>query len=114
MARPFHKPTDELRKQVEAMSAYGVPQKEIGRVIGIDDKTLKKHYSEELERATDRANMKIASMLYKKAVGGDTTCMIFWLKTRAKWSERSQVELTGEDGGPLEISINFVNAKDKS
>ena len=40
MTLPFE-PTPDQRKQVEAMSGYGVPQESIAAVIGIDPKTKK-------------------------------------------------------------------------
>lgn len=41
---------------------------------------------------------------YREHVPPDTTAMIFWLKNRrpAEWRERSHVEHTGADGGPIE------------
>ena len=84
-----HRPTDEQRATVSAMCSYGVPQEEIAAVIGIDDKTLRKYYRTELDTASAKANAKVAQRLYKKCIeDGDTASMIFWLKTRAKWSEK--------------------------
>ena len=40
MARPAHKPDPTIRRQVEAMAGYGVPETDIAGVIGIDPKTL--------------------------------------------------------------------------
>lgn len=99
-----HKPTDETRKQVEAMSSYGVPQKEIAAVFGITDETLAKHYRKELDTACAKANSMIAQRLYKKAMDGDTTSMIFWLKTRGRWAETIKQEHTGKDGGPIVVA----------
>ena len=36
MARPAHKPDAAVRRQVEAMAGYGVPEAEIAGVIGVD------------------------------------------------------------------------------
>jgi len=38
-----HKPTDEQRKLVETSAGLGLPHEQIGALIGIDDKTLRKH-----------------------------------------------------------------------
>lgn len=87
-----HEPTQENRKTVEAMSSYGIPQSDIAKVIGVDDKTLRKYYREELDTATAKANAQVAQRLYKKCLEGDTTSMIFWMKTRAKWAETDKRE----------------------
>ena len=56
MPRHTHKPTPLLRRQVEAMAGYGVPEKDIGGVVGIDPKTLRKHYRQELDHGHVKAN----------------------------------------------------------
>lgn len=97
MANKKHVPDEKTRKQVEAMSSYGIPQKEIAKVIGIADKTLSKHYRHELDTAETKANAMVAGKLYKKCMDGDTTCLIFWLKTRARWSEKDSRDREKED-----------------
>ena len=44
-----HKPTDENRKLVESTSGLGLPHEQIAILVGIDDKTLRKHYRHELD-----------------------------------------------------------------
>jgi hypothetical protein len=90
MARPAHRPEPFLKRQVEAMAAYGVPEDKIARVVGIDAKTLRKHYRDELDTGQTKANSKVAESLYRKATGEgaqSVTAAIFWLKTRAQWKE---------------------------
>ena len=82
-----HKPTDETKGNVRAMASCGVTQEDISKVIGIDSKTLRKYYREELDTSMIKANTVIAQSLYNQAKNGNTAAMIFWLKTRAKWSE---------------------------
>ena len=102
--RPAHEPTDQQRKQVEAMAGYGIPQKAIARVMGLADKTLSKYYADELANGSTKATSKVAESLYRNAVDGNVSAQIFWMKARAGWSEKTQHEITGKDGGPIEIS----------
>ena len=74
------------------MAAYGIPEIDIGRVVGVDPKTLRKHYRDELDMGETKANAQVAGYLYNAAKGGNVTAQIFWLKTRAKWRE-TPVEL---------------------
>lgn len=104
MGRPTHKPTKELRSQVESLSGFGVPQEQICSILGICDDTLRKYYEEEILNGQAKTNSKIATALFNKAINGDTTALIFWAKTRMRWKETSQLELTGKDDGPIEIS----------
>ena len=92
MGRRAHKPDPSLRRQVEALAAYGIPETDIGRVVGIDPKTLRKHYREELDLGEAKANAQVAGYLFNAAKNGNVTAQIFWLKTRAKWRE-TPVEL---------------------
>ena len=69
------------------MAAYGIPETDIACVIGVDAKTLRKHYREELDLGTTKANAQVAGFLFSAARGGNVTAQIFWLKTRARWRE---------------------------
>ena len=102
MAQEPHSPNENTRRTVEAMIAGGIPQEDVALVIGIDAKTLRKHYREELDTAAAKANAMVAKTLYQKAIGGDTTSLIWWTKGRMGWSEKKENTLTGGDK-PLEV-----------
>jgi hypothetical protein len=69
------------------MAAYGIPAPDIARTIGIDSKTLRKHYRDELDLGATKANAQVAGFLFTAAKSGNVTAQIFWLKTRARWKE---------------------------
>lgn len=99
MSRPSHAPDPSQRRQVEAMAGYGVPETDIARVLGIDPKTLRKHYRDALDTGHVVANAKVAESLFRKATGEgrqSVTAAIFWLKTRAGWKETSRHEIQGD------------------
>ena len=59
-----------------------------------------------LKDAREATIDNVESGLYKKALSGDTTCMIFFLKTQGKhrgWVERQ--EITGVEGGPVTFKV---------
>ena len=75
------------------MAGYGVPELSIARVVGIDAKTLRKHYREELDTGQIKATAKVAESLFRKATTDgpqSVTAAIFWLKTRGGWREAPQ------------------------
>jgi hypothetical protein len=89
------------------MAAYGVPETDIARVLGIDAKTLRKHYREELDTGQVKASARVAESLYRRATSEGSqsvTAAIFWLKTRANWKEASVHEVRGRNGGPIEVA----------
>ena len=92
MGRRAHRPDPSQRRQVEALAAYGIPEVDISGVVGIDPKTLRKCYREELDFGETKANAQVAGFLFNSAKNGNVTAQIFWLKTRAKWRE-TPVEL---------------------
>ena len=88
--RPPHVPTDETRTLVESLSGFGIPQTEIARLVGIDPKTLRFHYEEQIELGTIKATAKVAQNLFTmacKPTREGLSAAIFWLKVRANWSE---------------------------
>lgn len=104
--RMAFEPTDAERKQVEAMSGYGLPIEQIAVLVrgGIDTDTLRKHFSTELVAGKAKANSGVGRTLFQKAMGGDTAAMIWWSKTQMRWAETQKHELTGADGAPLEFT----------
>ena len=110
----LHEPTENSRKQVETSAGLGLPHEQIAALVGIDDKTLRKHYRTELDVGKAKASASIARSLYNKALGGDTTAMIWWTKAQMRWSETVKQELTGADGVELTgITVNFVKPDDR-
>lgn len=104
-----HEPTAENRKLVESTSGLGLPHEQIAILVGIDDKTLRKHYRQELDLGKAKANGQIAKTLFNKAMSGDTTSLIWWTKAQLRWSETVKQEVTGADGEPLQgIQVTFV------
>ena len=88
--RPAHVPTDDTRTMVESLSGFGIPQTEIARLVGIDPKTLRFHYADQIELGTIKATAKVAQNLFTmacKPTREGLSAAIFWLKVRAGWSE---------------------------
>ena len=87
--KPEHKPTSETRAEVSALVAFGIKQEHIARRLRISDETLRKHYEHELETGLSNMIGEVANALYRKGVEeGDTTALIFILKTRGRWREK--------------------------
>jgi len=100
-----HKPTDEQRKTVKAMTAYGIKQDKIAAVVGISDVTLRLYYAHELDTAEAEANAQVAQSLFTMATKGkNVAAAIFWLKTRAGYREVTHLA-NAEDGKALIIGV---------
>lgn len=79
--------------EIEAMAAAGSTQTEIALSLGLCREFMSRHkkVNEEFRQALERGQAKgittIENSLFKKAKGGDTTSMIFFLcnRSREKW-----------------------------
>jgi hypothetical protein len=106
--RTAFRPTEDQRELVQQLAAFGLRHSDICIFVKttsgkhISEPTLHKYFSDELDTGRVKANVRIAQTLYKKAMAGDTACLIFWLKTQGGWSEKQKVELTGSNGGPIQ------------
>lgn len=88
--RPPHEPTAQTRKMVETFSAFGIPQLDIARVIGISAPTLREHYRDELDLGLIKANAAVAQNLFTiatKQTREGLDAAKFWLRTRAGWTD---------------------------
>src|ERR1700730_7368797 len=96
MPRPRFIPTDEQRRLVKSLAAIGTKQCDIAPLVGVrSEKTLRKHFREELDRGELEANGKVAQALYQMATSGkNVAAMMVWLKCRAGWKERQHVSHT--------------------
>jgi hypothetical protein len=114
--KPPHQPTDAQRQTVQLHATVGTRHDVIADIIGIDPKTLRKHYREELDQAMAKANATIGGALFNKAKAGDTAAQIFWMKTRAEWRETNRTEHVSPDGsmsaGPVSFVIEGVKPDD--
>lgn len=93
-----HEPTKESRRTVRNLALAGTQQEIIAKAIGVTKPTLRRHYREELTKYGHVCTGNVAAKLYGKAMRGDTTAMIFWLKTRAGWKEGMEIDHSSKDG----------------
>ena len=106
VGRPPHLPNADTRNRVYMLSTVGTRHEDIASVLSISHDTLVKYYKEELDKGRIEANASVAETLFKQAKEGNTTAMIFWLKSRARWKESTQHEISGNpDGTPVEVKI---------
>ena len=92
MARQAFAVNEGVRERVRHLAGVGVRQDDIARIIGCAPKTLRKRLRDELDRGVAEANATIAGYLFAAAKAGNIAAIIFWLKTRAHWRERTAAD----------------------
>ena len=89
--------TDDLCNQAEALAAKGMKQSDIALMLGMASSTLydKKEkfseFSESIKRGKAKGIDKVINKFFEKACEGDNTCMIFFLKNQAGWTDKQEI-----------------------
>jgi hypothetical protein len=97
MSRPFE-PSDDQRRMVRKLAGLGLPQAAIAGIVGIAETTLRRACRTELDEGSAAATAQVAQTLFKMATSGENTAAtIFWMKARARWSERVQHDVRFEN-----------------
>lgn len=97
--------------KVEALASRGLNNEQISNALGISERQLyygKKfnaEFAEAIKRGKAKGVVKVANALMEKALAGDTTAMIFFLKAQGNWREIQRTELTGADGKPIQALV---------
>lgn len=93
------KPKIELDlEKVEEYAGLGLTREEIALSLGISYSTLNRRIKESedvdtaMKRGRAKANIKVGNALMKAIEGGNVTAIIFYLKARAGWTEKQQIE----------------------
>ena len=89
--RPAYVPSDKDRRVVEMMAGWAIPEAKIAKVLTIDPKTLRKHFSIELDVGHAKLEAQLAQNLLRIAQGCDRQSLIatiFALKSRFGWIEQ--------------------------
>ena len=68
-----------------------------------------KKVSEAYKKGRSAGIKKATGLLWSKMMDGDTTSIIFYLKTQGRWSEKNNLNVTSEDGSmsPKDFKIVF-------
>lgn len=86
-----HQPTKQTRAKVSLWAQVGTPRHVIAHEIGVSEGTLRKAYFYELEEADAKGVANVAATLYAKALAGDTSAAVAFLKAKGKkegWGEK--------------------------
>lgn len=120
MSRPFTELSDAQKVEVETLAAV-LTTEQIADFFGIGRRTFyslmerDEEIAARYKKGKARAIGAIAQTLISKARAGDTTSMIFYLKTQAGWRETAGLALSvtpGPEQEPDEAFRVFANHLD--
>ena len=110
VGRPRFEITPEVCEKVENLSAQGLTVEQISLVLGINKSTMfdkqneYSDFSDALKRGRGKGVANVTNALYTKAVDGDNTAMIFYLKNRAGWVDKQEVQSTVEQRHIIDLT----------
>lgn len=115
--RPKFEPTREQRKLVQVLVGMQVPIKTIAKNVaegGIDEKTLRKAFGEELEMGRENLVASLKAQVVKAAQNGNIRACT-WLLERLGGPEFASRQLLGAmpDAPPVippSLTVRFVDA----
>lgn len=103
---PAGRPTKyrkDMPEQARKLCLLGATNEQLAKAFEVSISRLeawikeKPEFQGAIKEGRENADGEIAGALYTKAMGGDTTAMIFWLKNRrsANWRDKHDVQLEG-------------------
>ena len=98
IGRPKFVVTKEMCERAEAYASQGLTSEQIALALGIGESTLYdkqnefKEFGEAIKRGRGTGIQRVTNKLYEKALEGDNTAMIFYLKNRAGWQDKIEKE----------------------
>jgi len=114
---PRHQPTEKDRHIARIGSAAGMTHEDISLAIGIDEKTLREHYREELDTGRAMANVKVSGKLYELCMQGNVAAVIYWHKTQILLRQElavpnaQMVDITEASKETLRLAIQDADAE---
>jgi hypothetical protein len=108
----------KLTQDVESYAALGLRLDDIALVLNIARSTFclwakKADISDALKSGRVKSDSKVIKSLYERALGGDTTACIFWLKNRQpdRWRDKHDHAVEGELRTDNKLIIEIVKTK---
>ena len=110
VGRPKFVVTKEMCQKAEDYASQGLTSEQIALALGIGESTLYDkqneftEFGEAIKRGRGRGIQRVTNKLYEKALEGDNTAMIFYLKNRAGWQDKIEKETIIEQKQVIDLT----------
>ena len=97
--RPPFKITKEVLRKAEGFASRGMTQMQIADALGINYDTLMKYknlntdFLEAIKAGQAKGIAEITNALFNQGKNGNTSAAIFYLKNRAGWADKQEVDM---------------------
>ena len=114
--RPAWIPSDTICQGASEMASNGLTVSQIADCLGISESTLYgkqneyKEFMDAIKRGRAEGLNKVSNALFEKAIDGNVTAMIYYLKVRDRenWGENQPAPL--REIPPLQIVLSGVSS----
>ena len=111
VGRPKFEITDEVLEKTESLMAKGLTKEQCAGMLGIHTSTFMLHqsenseFSEAIKRGQARGIDQVTNALFENAtVERDNTAIIFFLKNRAGWVDKTETKIHEEKTITLDLT----------
>ena len=111
VGRPKFEITEEILKKTESLMAKGLTKEQCAGMLGVSVSTFmlyqaeNSEFSEAIKRGQSIGIDQVTNALYEKAtVDKDNTAIIFYLKNRAGWVDKQEVQSTVEQRHVIDLT----------
>lgn len=104
-------PREELRNQIKLMAAIGIAHAQMAGVLKMSLETLHRCYRDDLDYGASSANTVVGGKIFEAAKRGESWACSLWAARRMGWKETVAQEITGKDGGPIELTDSEARAQ---
>lgn len=108
--RPEFQRTKDTDKVFARMVKAKATEDLIAAAIGIDPKTLRKHYTKEIQIALGERNEAVAAEIVRRGLAGSDILLIFYAKTQMGWSEKNSPDPEDKQA-PVQIQTKEENGQ---
>lgn len=98
--------TDLEIEHARLLMMSGATWKHLSQIFKRREEWLRYTYTDLLTAECKRIDQKVLHALLQNALDGNVTAQIFWVKVRCQWRDNTQIEITGKDGGAIEIKTD--------
>ena len=102
--------TEDEYKQISQWSGDGLNESQIATLLNVNISTITREkkrneqFAEAIKRGKGRGIQRVTNKLYEKALEGDNTAMIFYLKNRAGWQDKIEKETIIEQKQVIDLT----------
>lgn len=102
--------TDRHRAMVKDLTASGLPQEAVARIMGISKERLQTLFDYELGTGYELAHASMARSLFVQGMAGDVTAKTNWLRlhNRTNWGTIAKVEKTDKGAAQDDAEIDKI------